>query len=150
MSKKVLVVCLACLVPVMALTAQAKTAEGEPLFGTWVNEEFGTGKGVPQKFMISADGRELDYMMLTDQEPWLESKLKIEDQWRDEEGNYWYTLSWTSWYYGYSSSDNIFKGYSLVKVSASGSTIEGVQAESRVPDAEDWGLIPHPAFYRQQ
>lgn len=147
MSKKVLAVCLVCLVPLLALSAQSKTAD-EPLYGAWVNEQFGTGKGSPQKLVISP-GRELDYLMLTDKEPWAESALKIENQWMDEEGNYWYTISWTYWYCGYSSGE-IYKGYSLVKISASGDTLEGVVAESRIPDAEDWSLIPHPAYYRQQ
>jgi hypothetical protein len=151
---KVLVICLACAVPLLALTAQAKSAAAdEPLFGTWVNEEFGTGKGCPQKCMLYPDGRELDYMMTTDEQPWWENKFKIEDRWRDNDGNNWYTLSWTGGYYGYFDTSAVScgsKGYSLVKVGASGTTIESVTAESRIPDAEDWGLIPHPAYYRQQ
>ncbi len=146
---KVLALGLTLMAPVLMLTAQTKPAAAEePLYGTWVNEQFGTGTGNPQKCVYFADGRELDYMMAADKEPWMENKLKVEDQWRDEDGNYWYKLSWTSWYYGYSSGE-IYKGYSLVKVSASGSTLEGVAAESRIPDAEDWSLIPHPAYYRQ-
>jgi len=149
---KALAVCLAGMVPVLALTAQPKPAAAdEPLFGTWVNEEYGTGKG-PQKSVIFADGRMLDYMMTADREPHYESKFWIEDQSRDQEGNFWYKLRVKTWYYGYpQTEENIFgDGYSLVKVNAPGTTIESVWAGSRVPDQEDWGLIPHPAFYRQQ
>ncbi len=147
MSKKVLVVFLACVVPILGLSAQPKQAE-EPLYGIWVNEQFGMGKGSPQKHVISPDGREVDYLMLADKEPWTESRLKIENQWIDPEGNCWYTLSWTSWYYGYPSG-HLDKGYALVKISASGSRIERVTAGSRIPDVEDWSLIPHPVYYRQ-
>ncbi len=135
---------------------QVESAADQPLYGTWVNERFGTGKGGPQKCVLLSDGRELDYLMMTDKEPWVELELKIEDQWRDEQGNYWYTLSWKAWYYGSPSKQQEeglgcgSKGYSLVKVDASGTTIESVQAESRIPDAEDWGLIPHPVYYRRQ
>ena len=145
-------ICLACAILVLALTAQAKPAAAdEPLFGTWVNEEFGTGKG-PQKSVFFSDGRILDYMMIADKEPHYESKFWIEDQSRDQEGNSWYKLRVKTWYYGYpQTKENIFgDGYSLVKVNASGTTIESVWAGSRMPDEEDWGLIPHPVFYRQQ
>jgi hypothetical protein len=56
-----------------------------------------------------------------------------------------------TWYYGYPQTEaNIFgDGYVLVKVNPDGTAIESVWAQSRMPDAEDWGLIPHPAFYRQ-
>ena len=90
--------------------------------------------------------------MLTDKEPDTESKLKIEKKWRDKEGNYWYALSWTGWYYGHlEESDPAYnnKGYSLIKVNAAGTTIESIQAESRIPDEEDWALMPHPAYRRQ-
>jgi len=148
---KVLAICLACVVPILALSAQARPAQ-EPLYGTWINEDFGTGKGGPQRCVIFPDGREWDYLMITDKEPHTESKLKIEKQWRDGEGNYWYTISWMGWYYGYPDKNDGTcgsKGYSLVKVNASGTTIESVQAESRIPDEEDWSLIPHPAYHRE-
>ncbi len=147
---KALAVCLACVVPVLPLSAQAKPSADEPLYGTWVNEEFGTGKG-PQKSVILADGRILDYILIADGEPHYESKFWIEDQSTDQEGNYWYKLRVKTWYYGYPQTEaNIFgDGYSLVKVNASRAAIESVWAGSRMPDEEDWGLIPHPAFYRQ-
>ena len=60
---KVLAICLACLVPILALSAQAKPVE-ELLFGTWVNTDYGTKQATPQKSVIFADGRILDYMMI--------------------------------------------------------------------------------------
>ena len=150
---KVLAISLACAILVLALTAQVKpTATDEPLFGTWVNEDYGTGKGSAQKSVILSDGRILEYMMITDKEPHYESKFWVEDQSIDQEGNFWYKLRVKTWYYGYpQTEENIFgDGYSLIKVNASGTTIESVWAASRMPDEEDWGLIPHPVFYRQQ
>ncbi len=150
---RVLAICLACAVPILALTAQVRQAPAEePLFGTWINEDYGgTGKGSPQKVVFFADGRELDYMMVSDQEPYWEYRVQIEDRWKDEEGNYWYTLSWRGGYYGYPEQSGACagEGFSLVKVNASNTTIESVWAESRIPDQEDWGLIPHPPYYRQ-
>jgi hypothetical protein len=148
---KVLAICLVFMAPVLTLTAQASPAADEPLFGTWVNGEFGTGKG-PQKCVFLVDGREFDYMMMTDKEPEYESKFWITDQSMDQEGNYWYKIRIKTWYYGFPrTEENIFgDGYALVKVDASGTTIESVWAGSRMPDEEDWGLIPHPAFYRQE
>jgi hypothetical protein len=90
--------------------------------------------------------------MMTDKEPEYESKFWITDQSMDQEGNYWYKIRIKTWYYGFpQTEENIFgDGYALVKVGASGTTIESVWAGSRMPDEEDWGLIPHPAFYRQE
>jgi len=148
---KVLAVCLTCLVPILALSAQARPAK-ESLFGTWVNEEYGTRKGSPQRVVIFADGRELNYMMLTDEEPYFEYSNKIVGQWIDEEGNFWYQIRFMGWYYGFPAPSEETcgdRGYSLLRVSASGTTLEGVQAGSRIPDEEDWSLIPHWILHRQ-
>ncbi len=148
---RVLALCLACLVPILALAAQAKPAV-EPLYGTWVNEHFGARKGCPQRVVILADGRELDYMMLSDEAPYFEYSNEIVGQWIDREGNFWYQIRFRGWYYGFPASSGetcMDKGYSLQRIDASGTALEGVQAESRIPDEEDWSLIPHWVYYRQ-
>jgi hypothetical protein len=150
---RVLVICLACMVPILALSAQAKPAD-EPLFGAWVNEEYSTSKGgIAQKFVVYPDGRELYYGTILDEEPFWEEKIRIEDQWIDEEGNFWYAMSWEGWYSGYpGKSDPAYenKGFRLLRINSSGTTIEGIQAKSRIPDEEDWSLMPHGIWYKQE
>lgn len=148
---RVLAICLACVVPILALTAQTKPAK-DPLPGTWVNEEYGTSKGMSQRFVIFPDGRELHYMMMTDKEPWYEYKSVIEAKWRDAEGNFWYKSRFMGWYYGFPAPSEETcgdKGYALVWINASGTTMEAVQAGARYPDEEDWSLMPHGIYYKQ-
>jgi hypothetical protein len=145
---------LCCLLPLLALgcaTRAAVVKADDPLFGTWINEEYGgISKGTEaQKCVIFSDGRELDYQTMSDADPEWEGRFTIEEKWVDEEGNHWYKTSWTANYYPYRKEES-WKGFGLMRVNASGTILEGVSAEAGYP--EELSVIggAYGVYYRQE
>jgi hypothetical protein len=62
------------------------STDDEPLYGTWVNEEY-EGYIEGSMFIYYPDGKGLSYGRKTDPEPRWEWRLTIEDKWTDQEGN---------------------------------------------------------------
>lgn len=136
---RVLAVCLACLVPILALSAQAKTAvlpPDDPLFGTWVNEEYdqaiARGENGVSKIVIYSDGRELCYRRIADAEPIREWFQSYEETWVDAEGSHWYKINETGWMYPSRAAKS--QGFWFCKVGSGGTVLEGVWAQYGYPE----------------
>jgi hypothetical protein len=133
---RVLAICLCCIVPILAITCATKpevVKEDNALFSTWVNAEYeGKAPAFSAKFVTFPDGRQLDYLKIADTTPEWESRFTIEETWIDAEGNHWYKSRWTTDYYPYKEAR--FKGYGLIRISASGTVWEGVGAEAGYPE----------------
>jgi beta-lactamase regulating signal transducer with metallopeptidase domain len=132
---RVLVICLCCIVPLLALTCATKpmvVKPDDPIFGTWVNEEYDKGnRAWNARFEMFPDGRELDYLKSADQTPSNEGRNVFEEKWVDTDGNHWYKIRATNWLYP--SKAGYWEGFAVVRVSASGTVLEGVSAELGYP-----------------
>lgn len=137
---RVLLVCLACLVPLLAVTGSTKTSEAKlegPLVGSWVNPEYEGPKGLATKSVVYPDGRQLDYQKISDTVPTWEYQLAVEEKWTDSQGNRWYKVRWAGWYFGAvkpSFTECGWKGYTVVRINAAGTVRESVGAEGRYPE----------------
>jgi hypothetical protein len=93
---RTLAVGLCCLLPLfvaVCATRPAALKPDDPLFGTWVNEEYEKlGRRGGGKAVLFADGRQLDYVYIADTEPIGESRNTIEKVWVDSGGNHWYRI----------------------------------------------------------
>ena len=117
------------ILPVLTLSAD------EPLFGTWVNEEYDKLERFEEaRSVVYPDGRQLDYEHIADTVPVWENQLRIEETWVDASGNHWYRIRWTSWLYP--SGAGKVEGYSLDRISQGGTVIEGVSAQYGYPEPE--------------
>ena len=144
-TSKVLVVCVFCILPLLAADCAAKPitiAPDDPLVGKWVSEEYDRTSEYNAKWVIFPDGRELDYYKIADTEPIEEVANVIEEKWDDSEGNHWYKIRSTWWVYP--SKIGRTEGFSLNEINASGTTLESVYSGSVYPEE----LSPLGSFYR--
>jgi beta-lactamase regulating signal transducer with metallopeptidase domain len=148
---RVAIIGLACLLPLLAVTGSRRpSAAGldDAFIGTWINPEYDGYKGkTSSKFVVYPDGRELDYLNISDLVPTWDYQDTVEDKWIDQQGNRWYKIHCTGGYYGYDSYR--FKSYALVRINAAGTVSEFVCAEGRYP--EEFSPIggAYSIFYRQ-
>jgi beta-lactamase regulating signal transducer with metallopeptidase domain len=152
---RVLVICLACVVPILALSAQVRPLllhPSDPLFGTWVNAAYeGNVRAVAAKMVLFADGSELDYRTVSDSEPFYIGNLMFESVWIDAEGDHWYKVLWTGDDYPLPLDKPRFQARLLMKVSAAGSMLEMIFGdEEHYPrDLKDSSFMGTPLQYRQ-
>jgi beta-lactamase regulating signal transducer with metallopeptidase domain len=136
---RVVLVGLACLLPLLAVTGSTRPmtfALDEPIIGTWVNPKTERVKGLNAKSVVYPDGRQLDYQKISDTVPIEEYQLAVEEKWTDSQGNRWYKVRWSGWYYGFSKpnfTECAWKGYTLVRINAAGTVSESVGAELAYP-----------------
>ncbi len=132
---RLLAVMLCCLVPLLALAGQARPVAlgpGDPLFGTWINEEYDKGQRYQRaKTVLLTDGRQLFYRHIDDAEPYRVGQGTFEAFWIGPGGERWYKFRWTSWEHpsGVCRKD----GFGLGRVSAGGTVLEGVSAQYGYP-----------------
>ncbi len=132
---RVLAICLCCIAPLLALTCATTpmvVKPGDPIFGTWVNEEYDTSdRYMTARFVIFPDGRQLEYRKIADREPSYEDSNVFEEKWIDAEGNHWYKIRVTNW--AYPSRAGLMEAFMLVRISASGKILEGVFSQAGYP-----------------
>jgi len=125
---RVLALCLACVTPILALSAQARPLllhPTDPLFGTWVNPSFDSAViEVAARVVLSADGSEKDYRKVADSQPYSTGTFALEAAWIDEEGNRWYKMLWTGDYYPLRTEKPRFSWRYLVRVNAAGNLLD--------------------------
>ncbi|MGA2766240.1 MAG: M56 family metallopeptidase [Spirochaetia bacterium] len=133
---KVIVVCLCCMAPVLALFAQAQAQplpKNDPLFGTWVNAEYDASPRFDTgKFIVKPDGHKLDYRHIADTKPFGEYWDTVDKAWIDSTGRHWYRLKVVGWC-GPVSGGKI-EGFGLARISPDGDTIETVFTEYGYPE----------------
>jgi beta-lactamase regulating signal transducer with metallopeptidase domain len=135
-------ICLACVAPILALTAQARPLllhPSDPLFGTWANSAYDSAAvEISAKMVLSADGGEIDYRKTMDAQPYAEGKLTLEVAWVDAEGNHWYKLLWVGDYHPLPLKEPRFSAYVLTKVNAAGDVLETISHTYAYPkDLDD-------------
>ncbi len=134
----VVAIALCCLAPVLAVFGAAGSSglpADDPLFGTWVNEQYDASPphlSCIARAVITADGHELDYRLISDTEPLSEWWNTVEQAWV-EAGVHWYRIRTVGW--AYPSRAGKVEGYSVTRVSADGSTLESVWAQYGYPDS---------------
>jgi hypothetical protein len=126
--KRVLVICLCFLVPILAAVAQAD----DPGIGTWVNEKYDGTWYTPAKIELLPDGRELDYLRISDTTPEWEMQNASGEEWIDSEGNYWFKGQgiWVD----YGTNQNEQKFFILSKINASRTVLESATSQSDYPE----------------
>jgi hypothetical protein len=132
---RVIVVCLCCLLPVLAVFGTAQSlplAKDDPFFGTWVNEDYDTSELFEiGKFVIMPDGHEFDYRHIADAQPVQECWFTVEKTWV-EAGSRRYRARFVCWTYPSRAGKN--EGFMCARISADGSTFECVFAQYGYPD----------------
>jgi beta-lactamase regulating signal transducer with metallopeptidase domain len=142
---KILAICLCCLVPVLAVFAQAQSPaipKNDPLFGTWVNPALeASDRYVAAKFVIQPDGHAYEYRHITGGDPFQESWKTVEEAWIDAAGWHQYKIKVIT---GVSpGTRGKCEGYARVRISPDGGTIEEVFAQLGYPDE----ITPLGSFY---
>jgi hypothetical protein len=152
-SERMPAIALCFLLPLLALgcaTGAVVVKADDPLFGTWINEEYGgVSKSSPQKCVIFSAGRELDYKTMSDAQPEWEGRFTIEKAWVDEEGNHWYKTRWTGNYFPYRIEES-WKGFGLTRINNSGTIMESVSAEAGYPEELSVLGGAYGIYYRQE
>ena len=99
----------------------------EPLYGTWVNDEYGAGN----KEVLTSDGKGFEYNRGAAQ-PYSEYRVTLEEKWTDETGNIFYKgfAKWSGYPYNESKAR---KWYFLYRINAAGDTLEVVVSPSDYP-----------------
>jgi hypothetical protein len=126
--KRVLVICLCFLVPILAAVAQAD----DPGIGTWVNEKYDGTFYTTAKIVILPDGRELDYLRVSDTTPQWEGRSTSEEEWIDAEGNYWFKGHGI--WHDYGTNQNEQEWFFLSKINASRTVLESVTSGADYPE----------------
>jgi beta-lactamase regulating signal transducer with metallopeptidase domain len=133
-ARVVLAICLCCLVPILAITAQTKqpvVENTDMLFGTWINPD-GATQEMGAKVVFFPEYRELWYIRPSDSTPSMETRSVIEETWIDADGNFWYKGRHEGDYYP--SKKAAWNCYWLIKINASGTTLEFVEAGADYPE----------------
>jgi len=149
---RVLVVCLCCLLPVLAVFGTAQSlplAKDDPFFGTWVNEDYdASGRYKCAKTIVGHDGRELGYRHFTDTQPVKECWNTVTKSWVDASGAHWYKVRVVEWVYP--SRGGKVEGFNLIRISPDGNTVEWCFAQFGYP--EDVGPLgsAYGIQYRQK
>ncbi len=137
--RKIVVTCVLLLVPILAGLCQGQPVGlpgDDPLFGTWINGQYDkdtTGRLGSGKSIILPDGHVFDYHHIADNVPAWESWMVVEKAWVDDQGRRWYRTKFVTMRYPAGKGSKT-EGLGLTRISADGSTIEGVWAESFRPD----------------
>ena len=133
-ARVILAICLCCLVPILAITAQTKqpvVENTDKLFGTWINPD-GATQEMGAKVVFFPEYRELWYIRPSDSTPNMETRSVIEETWIDADGNFWYKGRHEGDYYP--SKKAAWNCYWLIKINASGTTLEFVEAGADYPE----------------
>jgi beta-lactamase regulating signal transducer with metallopeptidase domain len=151
---QVLAVCLACVLPILALTAQARPLllhPTDPLFGTWTNSAYdNVAVEISAKVVLSADGSEVDYRKIVDPQPYATGNNTLEAAWVDADGNHWYKMVWVGDYHPLPVKEPRFKSYVLAKVSAAGDSFDTISGQYTYPkDFKDVTCCPSLQYRRQ-
>ena len=111
----------------------------EELYGTWVNMDYGSGYGAyRQKRIINPDGTEEHFGTGTTKKPHRIGRYLITRKWSDPQGDIWYKSHWVR-------GSTIGEGFSLIKISNSGKTLEYVFDTREYPTKID----PEHDYYRE-
>ena len=109
--------------------------DNEPLYGTWINMDY-HGSRPPQKIIFNPDGTGGSSSSV-DLDPHYKIRYLITAKWTDPEGNIMYKEHWVG--------DWREQGYSLIKISNSGNTLEYVFDNDKYPKEID----PKDSYYRK-
>lgn len=88
----------------------------EELYGTWINLDYGGVR--PQKVVWKPDGTGGSFPSANLEKPTYKIRYLITGKWTDSESNIWYKTHWVL--------ETNMEGYSLIKISNSGQTLEYV------------------------
>lgn len=94
-ARRVLVVFLCCLVPLLSFTFDTKPSlveTDDSAFGTWINPAYDGERIRPGKCILFPDGRELDYAYIDYTQPYREARNVIQEAWIDANGDRWYKV----------------------------------------------------------
>ena len=151
---RVLAVCLVCVVPILALTGQARPLllqPTDPLFATWVNAAYeGNVRGVPAKSVFFADGSTSDYYRVSDSEPFFAGDFVLDSVWIDAEGNHWYKMGWIGDDHPMPLKQPRFKALVLARVSATGNWLDIIAGQNRYPENFKDVVCGIPEQYQKQ
>jgi beta-lactamase regulating signal transducer with metallopeptidase domain len=151
---RVLVICLACAAPFLALTAQVRPLllqPTDPLFGTWVNPAYERNiVGVAAKSVFFADGSAFDYRKVGDREPFSAGNFSVDSVWVDAEGDHWYKLGWVGDDYPMPWKEPRFKCRVLARVNAAGNWLDFIAGQSRYPESFKDVVCGVPLQYQRQ
>ena len=108
--------------------------DNEPLYGTWINMDY-SGRP-PQKIVFNSDGTGGSSSQVDSSDLTWKFKTLITGKWTDSDGNIMYKDHWVG--------DWGEEGYSLLKISNSGNTLEYVFDGDKQPNKID----PKHSYYR--
>jgi len=124
--------CLPALLTLGCATGPAAIKEDDPLFGTWINEEYDqAGQSHFPKSVMFPDGAELSYEHIAESEPIAESQNTIEKTWIDAQGDHWYKIHHVRRFYA--TPELIWERFTLSRVSAGGAILEGFDGRYEYP-----------------
>jgi hypothetical protein len=104
-----------------------KATDNEELFGTWVNMDYGDEMHAQMiNFKLGEYGL---YSSANDSEPMWTAEYRISQKRTDAKGNIWYEYRWKAGAMG--------SGFSLLKISDSGKTIEYIFSQWEIPKELD-------------
>ena len=115
-----------------------KTTDNEELFGTWVNMNY-TG-GMPPQMVIFKHSEAGYYMSPNDKEPMWKAEVLLSHKWSDAKGNIWYKSQFKAL---------MDSGFSLIKISNSGATLESIHSQWEYPKDLDANSGYYRVYYRK-
>ncbi len=128
-------VLLFCLLPALLLAASTRPADlgpQDPLFGTWINEEYDrSDRFLCAKVVFSPDGRKLNYRHIADAEPCLEINCSTAALWIGSGGDRSYKLRLVAWLP--SSGTARAEGFALCRIGRGGNILECAAAQRGYP-----------------
>ena len=115
----------------------------EPIYGTWVNEEYAGNTYYPQKFVVFNWGYTENYYKMTDKSCSGRNTFILIERWEDAEGN--------TWYKDYEQTSNGGRCYYLNRISKDGKTYELMYYPRQLPkeNTMDPSAANYRIFYRQ-
>jgi hypothetical protein len=128
---------------------QSGSAKSEVFYGMWENADYFHSQWV-WKFEYRDDGSEVLWENVKDREQPnnMEGRFTIEKKWTDSNGNHWYRTIEHSCYIPYSKKKTHTE-YGLIKIDASGKTLEGEWSGMGSPEV--FGALgnKHFTYYKQ-
>ena len=107
--------------------------DNEPLYGTWINMDYGSNYA--QKIFYNSDGMGGGSRSVNTDPTW-KIRYLITAKWTDPEGNIMYKTHWVGNWKA--------QGFSLLKISNSGTTLESIYKSHEYPEKID----PKHTHYR--
>lgn len=147
-----------CLLPLLAVTCATKpyaAQADEPLYGTWVNEEYANLGLVRRnvsdvKYVFTDGGKFFPYTSMSDAEPTFEGRLSFDEKWTDNQGNVYYKAVQTWRWYPYDEGKPFPPGSVhnvLYRINVAGNTLETVCNQLKYPedfsDYAGWYMVHH-------